>query len=191
LYIYSDTSKVTHVRLYAFASSTTTSNNSYFGIACNAAATTKRTYTDCKVYGAVWNDYAEFRSGEITEGGYCVHECPDGKLRASVSRLEAGCRVTSDTFGFAIGETKECKTPIAVSGRALVYPYRNPVHYQLGAAVCSAPNGTVDIMSRDEIMKYPERIIGTVSEIPSYDTWYGGDSDTPVEVKGRIWIYVR
>ena len=90
-----------------------------------------------------------------------------------------------------MGETNEAKTPIAVAGRVLAYPYRNPIHYQLGAAVCSAPNGTIDIMSREEIMMYPERIIGTVSEIPTYDTWKTGNGDTEVKVNGRIWIYVR
>lgn len=143
--------------------------------------------------GAVWNDYAEFRSGEITEGGYCVHECKDGIMRKSASRLEPGCRITSDTFGFAIGATANCKTPIAVSGRVLAYPTRARNEYKLGAAVCSGPNGTVDIMTRDEIMMYPERIIGTVSEIPKYDIWSCGDEEMPTEVQvnGRIWIYIK
>ena len=145
------------------------------------------------VVGAVWNDYAEFRSGEVTEGGYCVHECSDGIMRKSNDRLEAGCRVTSDTFGFAIGETTNCQTPIAVSGRVLVYPTRARNEYQLGAAVCSGPDGTVDIMTRDEIMMYPERIIGTVSEIPTYNIWHCNTDEHPkeVQVNGRIWIYIK
>jgi hypothetical protein len=108
-------------------------------------------------------------------------------------RLQAGCKITSDTFGTCMGETNTARTPIAVAGRVLVYPYRARNEYPLGAAVCSAPNGTVDIMSRDEIMKYPERIVGTVSEIPTYEIWHGGEKDNsqPIEVKGRIWIYVR
>ena len=111
-------------------------------------------------------------------------------------RLAAGAKIISDTYGFAIGETKECKTPIAVSGRVLVYPYKDRHTYPLGAAVCSAPNGTVDVMTREEIMMYPERIVGTVSEIPEYETWRcsgsveQGPSDE-VSVNGRIWIYVR
>jgi hypothetical protein len=52
-------------------------------------------------------------------------------------------------------------------------------------------------MTREEIMMYPERILGTVSEIPDYDIWYAGGKneqggcDDPVLVKGRIWIYVK
>lgn len=146
-----------------------------------------------KVYNAVWNDYAECREVETEEPGYCVTESPSGKMIKTYKRLQPGCKITSDTFGTCMGETDTAKTPIAVAGRVLVYPYRNKIHYQLGAAVCSAPNGTVDIMSRDEIMMYPERIVGTVSEIPTYDIWHGGlqDGDNNIEVNGRIWIYVR
>ena len=115
-------------------------------------------------------------------------------MEKTTKRLMPGCKVTSDTFGFAIGETEKAKTPIAVSGRVLVYPYRPREEYSLGDALCSAPNGTVDIMTREEIREYPERIIGTVSEIPMYETWYAGDIEddkTAVPVNGRIWIYVK
>ena len=109
------------------------------------------------------------------------------------SRLQPGCKLISDTFGSSMGETDQAKTPIAVAGRVLAYPYRAREEYTLGAAVCSAPNGMIDIMTRDEIMMYPERIIGTVSEIPTYDIWHGGGGtgDQDVKVNGRIWIYVR
>ena len=52
-------------------------------------------------------------------------------------------------------------------------------------------------MTREEIREYPERIIGTVSEIPTYDKWKQtyttsmGAKEYEVEVKGRIWVYVR
>jgi hypothetical protein len=42
-------------------------------------------------------------------------------------------------------------------------------------------------MSREEIKEYPERIIGTVSEIPDYEIW--GQSN--IKVNNRIWIRVR
>ena len=148
--------------------------------------------TGTTVYGAVWNDYAEFRKGLTTKGGICVYEQENG-LTPTIARLQAGCRITSDTFGFAIGETEEAKTPIAVCGRVLVYPYANRQLYQPGDAVCSAPNGTVDIMTHDEIKEYPERIVGIVSEIPDYEIWHAGaqDGNHEIQVNGRIWIYVR
>ena len=101
--------------------------------------------------------------------------------------MQPGAEVVSDTFGFAIGETNECKTPIAVSGRVLVYPYEDRNSYQPGDAVCSGPNGTVSKMSREEIKEYPERIIGTVSEIPDYEVW----GQSGIKVYNRIWIRLR
>lgn len=144
--------------------------------------------TSTKVYGAVWNDYAEFRRApELPAPGRTVVEVGDGTMVRATERLQPGAKLVSDTFGFAIGETDECKTPIAVSGRVLAYPLEDRESYQPGDAVCTGPNGTVSRMTREEIREYPERIIGTVSEIPTYSTWGTGN----VEVKGRIWIYVR
>jgi len=54
-------------------------------------------------------------------------------------------------------------------------------------AVCSAPNGTVDIMTREEIKEYPDCIIGYVSEIPNYETWGSGN----VKIDDRIWVRVK
>ena len=155
-------------------------------------------YAKCgtRLYGAVWNDYAEYRIADIIEPGRVVIEQKNGKMTRAQERLAPGAKVISDTYGFAIGQNETAKTPIAVSGRVLVYPYRAREEYELGAAVCSAPNGTVDIMTREEIMMYPERIVGTVSEIPTYDIWHGGSDgiDGPKEdtkINGRIWIYVK
>ena len=139
------------------------------------------------VYGAVFNDYAEFRETEKLKPGLCVCEDGKGKLTISIERLQPGANIISDTFGFAIGETDKCKTPIAVSGRVLAYPYEAKENYNPGDAVCSGPNGTISKMTREEIREYPERIVGTVSEIPDYETW-GTDN---VKVDGRIWIKVR
>lgn len=140
-----------------------------------------------KVFGAVWNDYAEFREADTTEPGYVVCENGDDTLSISNKRLQPGANIVSDTFGFAIGETDTAKTPIAVSGRVLAYPYENRDMFKPGDAVCAAPGGTVSVMSREEIINYPERIIGTVSAVPTYETW--GTNNVPVN--GRIWIKVK
>lgn len=165
----------------------------------NSAGTYKGEITMKKdnvmVTKAQWNDYAECRKTEKLEAGRVVTESNNNIMQITSKRLLPGCRVISDTYGHLIGYSKEAQTPIAVSGRVLVYPYQNRSKYELGAAVCSAPNGTVDIMTRDEIMMYPERIIGTVSEIPDYDNWYSSDEidneSIPIKVNGRIWIYVK
>lgn len=143
--------------------------------------------TATRVYNAVWNDYAEFRKAETIEPGRVVIENCSGEMKLSTKRLQPGASIISDTFGHAMGETDENKTPLAVAGRVLAYPYEDRHTYPLGAAVCSGPNGTVSLMTREEIMTYPERIVGTVSEIPEYETW-GEDN---IKVSGRIWIKVR
>ena len=145
-----------------------------------------KVYAD-QVYGAVWNDYAEYRESDVIEPGRVICENGDDTLSLATERMQPGANIVSDTFGFAIGETDKAKTPIAVSGRVLVYPYEDRNSYKPGDAVCAAPNGTVSKMTREEIREYPERIVGTVSAIPSYDTW-GADN---VAVNGRIWIKIK
>lgn len=117
----------------------------------------------------------------------------DDTLTKSTERLQAFAGVSSDTWGFSEGETEKAKTPIAVAGRVLVYPYQDRNNYKPGDCVCAAPGGTVDIMSREEVREYPDRIVGTVSCVPTYDTWGGGEGADrdPVEVNGRIWIKVK
>lgn len=148
------------------------------------------------VAGAIWNDYAEFRKDNIQQkaqqtSGRCVVENGDGTLSLSINRLQAGAEIITDTYGFSIGEDKEnsSTTPLAVSGRVLAYPYESIDEFKnnIGAPVCSGPNGTVSIMTAEEEKTYPSRIIGTISEIPTYERWGTGN----VEVNGRIWIRVR
>ena len=140
-----------------------------------------------KVYGAVWNDYAEYReSTEKIEPGYIVCENGDDTVSLSSERLQPAPLAVSDTFGFAIGETDKCKCPIAVAGRVLVFPYEDRNSYKPGDAVCAAPGGKVSKMSREEIREYPERILGTVSAIPDYKFWGDGN----IEVQNRIWIKI-
>ena len=144
-------------------------------------------FSAARVYGAVFNDYAEYRESKEYKPGLCLIEKGDGELIPSTQRLQPGANIISDTFGFAIGKTENCKTPLAVSGRVLAYPYENIEEYNPGDAVCSGPNGTISKMSREEIREYPERIVGTVSEIPKYETW----GENNIKVNGRIWIKVR
>ena len=145
-------------------------------------------YTSGSVlYGACWNDYAEYRAQiEEVKPGCIVYSEDDGKLRITKKRLQKFEGVVSDTFGFSIGETEDSKTPLAVSGRVLVYT--NPEdEFHSGDCVCAGPNGLACRMTREEIINYPDRIVGIVSEIPTYEVWGTGN----VKVNGRIWIKVR
>lgn len=139
------------------------------------------------VKGAVWNDYAEYRNTVNAKPGEVIIENGDGTLHKSFKRLEPGANVITDTFGFSIGETDQTKTPIAVAGRVLAYPYEDRYSYKPGAAVCSAPDGKISQMTREEMINYPDCIIGYVSEIPEYETWGTGN----VNVDGRIWIKIK
>lgn len=141
------------------------------------------------ITGAVWNDYAEYRESDCEEFGRVLFEKGDDSLSMTTQRLQSFAGVSSDTWGFCQGETEKAKTPIAVAGRVLVYTYQDRNNYKPGDCVCAAPGGTVDIMTREEIIQYPDRIVGTVSCVPEYLTWGSGDRD-PVDVNGRIWIKV-
>ena len=144
--------------------------------------------TSYALYGAVWNDYAEFRKGDTIEAGRCVIEVGDDTLITSTERMMPGANITSDTFGFAIGETEQAKTPIAVSGRVLAYPYESREEFKknIGRPVCSGPNGTVSIMTDEEYRDKGYCAIGTISAVPDYEEWGTGK----VKVNGRVWIKV-
>lgn len=147
------------------------------------------------VTSAVWNDYAEYREADTIQGGRCVREVGDDTLTLTTKRLMRGCSITSDTWGFAQGETDKAKTPIAVAGRVLAYPLEDRELFKeyIGYSVCSGPDGTVSLMTEEEELKYPWAIVGTVSAVPDYEEWGGGEmADRPsVKVDGRIWIKVK
>ena len=137
-------------------------------------------------------DYAEERVVDAHEPGRVYQEQDNCILTKADRRMIPGCSVYSDTYGTCL--TNKSKSgrkhndtkygTIAVSGRVLVYPYQDRELYHAGMAVCSAPNGTVDIMSRDEIKEYPDCILGYVSGIPKDDE----SLDADVPLNGRIWI---
>lgn len=136
------------------------------------------------LFGAAWNDYAEARQTNGVSAGRVVVENGDDTLSISTERLMLGGNIVSDTYGMLIGETDKAKTPIALCGRVLAYPFEDKEEYYPGAPVCTGPDGTVSLMSKDEVLHYPECIIGYVSAIPNYEEWNGK------KVKGRIWIKV-
>lgn len=164
-------------------------NNAFVAgsIATYGGISARKSIKGYRVYAAVFNDYAECRKTINLEPGRVVVDNDDGSLSCANTRLLPGAQIISDTYGNLIGEMPDAQTPIAVAGRVLVYTYQSRKNYHAGMAVCSAPNGTVDIMTREEIREYPDCIIGIVSEIPDYEKW-GTDQ---VNVNGRIWIKVK
>jgi hypothetical protein len=74
-----------------------------------------------------------------------------------------------------------------VAGRVLAYTFEDWWTFEPGEPVCAGPNGTVSKMSRKEVRKYPDRIIGTVSELPTYEYW----GNNHIKVNNRIWIKLK
>ena len=144
------------------------------------------------VVGAVWNDYAETRRAysedfKHMKPGCVVTECAieNDTVRLTDKRLEKIPMVITDTYGFLIGEKEGDVVPVAVAGRVLVNTYEDRSKFELGDTVCSGPNGTVSIMTYEELLTFPDRVLGYVSCIPDYDTW--GE----VKVNNRIWIKLK
>ena len=147
-------------------------------------------YVNCAtgvLMGAAWNDYAEYReTKQQVKAGRVVFENGDDTLSLAYDRMIPACAIVSDTFGFAIGETKKAKTPLAMAGRVLAYPNEDRNSYKPGDAVCSGPHGTVSKMSQEEKIAHPECIIGYVSCVPTYKIW----GEKNIQVDNRIWIKV-
>lgn len=170
------------------------SSSTIYVTGCTGATTGTLQYnTNVKIesnvlMGAAWNDYAEYRNQEEEiEPGYCVKSADNGKVNKTTEKYAACDGIVSDTFGFSIGKTDTCQTPLAVAGRVLAYFEGNREDYHAGDTVCAGPNGKVMKMTREEIKEYPDRIIGLVSEIPEYEIW--GEND--IKVNGRIWIKIK
>lgn len=182
------------IYIRAYKPAAESSDNVQIYVKYNADGSTEAGST-APFWGAVWNDYAECReTKEDIEPGRCIRELGDDSLELTTERLQRGCEIVSDTFGFAIGKTEKAQTPTAASGRVLAYLYedRELAKEKIGWPVCSGPNGTVSIMTEEEEQKYPSRIIGTISAVPDYEIWHGGNEGTEeIHVNGRIWIRVR
>ena len=148
--------------------------------------------TDLQLYGAVWNDYAEYRvlkNNNIKINdlyGHCVIENGDDTVSLSTQRLQPAASIISDTFGIAIGKINDEDVPLAIAGRVLAYMDRPASFFKVGDAVCAGKNGTLSKMSRREIRKYPDRIVGIVSSIPNYEYW----GPNNILVNNRIWIKI-
>lgn len=144
------------------------------------------TLTASKVYGAVFNDYAEYRKCEAhIDPGYIVTEDGNDCIKLCTTKKNKGkLFVVTDTYGTCIGE-KIDSVPVALTGRVLVH-YDHKRNIKIGDYVGCNDKGQARKMSKIEAFLHPERVVGTVSSIPDYDTW-GTDN---VKVDGRIWINI-
>ena len=182
-----------------FANATHTHDNRYLqlsGGTINGSVTITNNLTvngniyGNKVYNAVWNDFAELREQETTiEPGYVQFMSEQtGKLTKKYHKYAVG--IVSDTYGIILGvdskskKIKKGQVPIQVQGRVLQY-FSGKL--KVGDQVCQQKDGTVRKMKWWEKIFFPEKMLGVVDEIPTYETW-GEDN---VKVNGRIWIRVK
>jgi hypothetical protein len=143
-----------------------------------------------RVYGAIYNDYAEFRqSFKEFEPGTVVIESGKGYIEECNKRRNNIAEVVTDTYGFAIGEYKtenEYSVPVAISGRVLVKTDKPKETFRIGDAVCTGKCGTVSKMKWWEKLLFKESILGYVVEIPTYTKWR-----KKIDVNERIWIKLK
>ena len=143
-------------------------------------------YIDNKgvMHGAAWNDYAEGRFCPQSEfssqlAGRVVCETGKGEVLLSTEKLQPCSYVVSDTYGVTIGSGN---INVTVAGKALVYVEDE---VSLGDCVTAGPNGKAIKMSRQEVVNYPDRILGVVIEVPDYELFKG------TEVNGRVWVEIK
>lgn len=137
-----------------------------------------------KVFNAVWNDLAEFRTvkaGEEKIPGKVYVATEDGLVLASKKAQQGTIGVYSDTYGYALGG-KESKNmiPIGISGWVLAYVDKK---YPIGTALVSGPNGILTKASCCDKVFNPERIVGIIETSPS--------SYNNLKIDGRYWVKVK
>lgn len=139
------------------------------------------------LYGAAWNDYAEYRrlDDSTVEAGRVVTETGKDSVQYTRERLGYAPSIISDTYGIVIGEDTEGMVPLAIGGKVLAYPYEDRNSYKVGDVLCSGPHGTVSRMTREEIKEYPDRILGYYIGTPKEKEFNN------VPVNGRIWVRIR
>ena len=135
---------------------------------------------------------------ELYETGTVVVENGDGILVKSSERLQPCAYVISSEVIPVTGDYEALQSNmsqnIAIVGRILTY-VNNRDELLIGDAVCAGPNGLAYKMTREEIKEYPDRILGYVAEIPTYEVWRdsseGIDQFHESYVRNRVWILLK
>lgn len=155
-----------------------------------ADLSTSGTITAGSVVGAVYNDYADalcLEDNESIQYGKCYRIQKNGKVTLCDERCQVGSiGIASDTFSIIIGMDEDvAKVPIAVAGFALAYV---DDEYEIGTKLVNNIDGTLTKATSDDIIKFPERIIGWY--MYREQRGYYGVNDRSVAVNGRSWIKV-
>jgi hypothetical protein len=141
--------------------------------------------TATKVYNAVYNDIADYFEMdyeiEIEYGKVYIY---DNGVRQSREYCEMGILgIATDTYGFGVGNKENTpQIPISVAGYVLAYV---DGEYLSGTPLTCTSDGMITKMKREDVIKYPERIVGTYIKKEYYLQW------NDIVVNGRHWIKIK
>lgn len=142
-----------------------------------------------KVWGAVWNDIADFQDlNDELVPGKCYVDTPAGAEICSERCQMAVIGLASDTFGFSVGSDpqKKRQVPIAIGGWVLAYVDKE---YPTGTPLTNDGYGFLTEMTLEEKRNYPERIVATYKKIETNSKF--GPAGKEIEVNGRHWVKVK
>lgn len=144
-------------------------------------------------FGITKNVKGEWETGNV------LIERGDGYLEKSSARLQSGAYVaSSEAILVSSGyDDVENSANVAIVGRILTF-VEDRDNLQVGDVLCTGENGYASKMSEEEIRLYPNKILGEVVEIPTYDIWrdsahQDSDDDIPyveINVKNRVWVKI-
>jgi hypothetical protein len=142
-----------------------------------------------KVWGAVWNDYADFQKlNDKLVYGKTYYDTVEG-AKICTQRCQMGLMgVATNTFGLSVGQGANygMEIPIAVSGWVLAYVDKE---YATGTPLTNDENGNLTEMTLEEKRNYPERLIATYKKKELDTEW--GIEGKKVPVDGRHWVQVK
>ena len=142
-----------------------------------------------KVWGAVWNDYADFQKlNDKLVYGKAYYDTAEG-AKICNKRCQMGIMgVATNTFGTSVGQGANygLEIPIAVAGWVLAYVDKE---YATGTPLTNDEQGNLTEMTLEEKRNYPERLIATYKKKELDTEW--GIEGKKIKVDGRHWVQVK
>lgn len=141
-----------------------------------------------RVYNAVWNDIADFRTIADTvsqKPGMCYAESGVSAIYCYKRCQKGVIGILTDTYGISAGAAPG-KVPFAVAGWVLAYVDQI---YEPGTCLTNDKIGVLTKMKWWEKILFPERIVGTYCGKEPEEFW--GNEKNKVVVDGRHWVKVK
>lgn len=140
------------------------------------------------------DDLAEFRilaDGEFLEYGKCYYQTDDGIKKTSKKFQPGIIGIASDTYGLVLGGSTLNTAPIGLTGMALAYINTKEKEPEIGDCLTSGLNGTLEIMTRDEIKEYPDMIIAKyIGKSTNKKLNNMPNISKLVNVENRFWVKI-